>query len=839
MEPRRAALAGIVAAAWLASLALLLLTRSIGIYYSIVALSAGVLAGVLLGVTLPHWLSTPLLAAATPTAVGLLPPLPAIVALTPLLSSSIAYLATRLERPKPRHAALSLLASLALTLVAGASPANMLALVTAPLLLASTYYAVRLLPGEWRFAATAYAALAVVSAAPGNPFLAAALTPALAGSLLAAVRDLRLKPGRVILHPPRGQLPFIRAETVEAALFALDTAAGYALVSTAVGPLQLAAGYIVVVYGLAGLSASVYRLVAVAPRLAIRPHYSRWYVALLIKHERLAPLLEAYAERIKPMLQRAAVFEDPVVYASKRLTAALLTLAATPALLPLALLSPTLCAAAVGATLLGAAATLASPWLELPSKASERKRRVEDELPWFVLLAASLQAAGVSLFETLRRLRGGILPAMEREARLLERTVMVEGVDWITALEKTANTHPSRIFSDLIRGYVNLVVTGGDLLGYLEDRVREQLEWLRFRLKQFADRVVTLGEMLVVAFVMLVGIFAIVGGVLEQTAVLEAVAFLGIPVMAAVFVSVVQAMPLGFTIPDVRVAHGVPAVAVAAAAAWGVLSYGYSWAALTAVIAALGLGYGLQWYMEARVARAHEAALPLFVRDLLEYRKIGLPPSRAILDLAERRPYNRHFNELVERLAAMLRLDVPIDEAVQRLWSPSRVTRIVLFIVAEIEATGGGSPRVLELLHNFLQDYYMALREARASLRLYEALMYMAPVMLSAFASLSAGMAEVFASQLSTITASISGAGIALPTLFTLNPASIEATRLMVVEASAAMAAVGSKAIDGSLKATLRLTIVALILAIMLGYADPIIRGYIHSMFAVTATPQG
>ncbi|AEM38220.1 Type II secretion system F protein [Pyrolobus fumarii 1A] len=837
MNARRAALTAVTVIAWLASLPTL--HHGIDIYYTIVALASGLLAGVLLGITTPHWLSTLLFAASVPTAVALLGPLPALVLAAPLLSSSVAYLATRLVRPKPRYSVLLLLESLALTLVAAASPASMLALASAPLLLVSTYYAVRLLPGEWRFAAVAYSALAVVSALPGRPFLAAALIPALTGSLLAAVRGLKLKPSRVIIHPPRGQAPFIRAELVEGVLFALDTIAGYTLLVAAPDSLSLASGYIVIVYGLAGLSTSIYRIVVVAPRLAIRPHYSRWYVALLIKHERLAQLLEAYAERIKPMLQRAAVFEDPVVYASKRLTAALLTLAATPSLLPLALLSPTLGATAVGAALLAACSTLASPWLELPSKAGERRRRVEDELPWFVLLAASLQAAGVSLFEAFRRLRGSILPAMEREARLLERTVMVEGVDWITAMERLADTHPSRSFADLLRGYTSLVVTGGDLLGYLEDRVREQLEWLRFRLRQFAERVVTLGEVMVIAFVLLTSIFAIVGGAVEQAAFLQVFTYLGIPLMAAVFVGIVQSMQLGFTVPEVAIAHGIPAVAVAVAAAWGVLSYGYSWAALTAVIAALGLGYGAQWLLQVRIARAHEAALPLFVRDLLEYRKIGLPPSSAILDLAERKPYNQHFNALIEKLAAMLRLDVPLDEAVLRLWTPSRVARIVLFTVAEIEATGGGTPRVLETLHRFLQDYYLAYREMKSQLRLYEALMYAAPVMLASFASMSAGIAEVFTVQLQRITSQVSGAGVATPTLFVLNPASVEATRLMVVEASAAMATVGSKAIDGSLKATLRLTIVALILAAMLAYADPLVRAYIHKMFAITAASQG
>ncbi len=394
---RRAALTAVASAAWLASL-LLLRHQGIGIYYSIAALASGLLSGALLGVLHPHWLSTPLLTVTVPTAVVLLGPLQALVAITPLLSSSVAHIAARIERPKPRYAVLSLLASLALTLIAGVNPASPLPLLTLPLLLASSYYATLLLPHEWRAAATAYAILAVISAAPGNPFLAAALTPAAIGAGLAFARDLRLKPRQVILRPPRGQLPFIRAELVEATLFTLDVFAGAVLTSTAVDPLSAAAGYAVLIYGLTGLSTSLYRLVAVAPTLKIRPHYSRWYVALFARHPRLWALLEGYTERVKPMLLKAAVFEDPTIYSAKRLALALLALLALPAATPLTLFSPTLAAITGFAVIAASALAAASPWLELPSKASERKRRVEDELPWFVLLAASLQAAGVSLF---------------------------------------------------------------------------------------------------------------------------------------------------------------------------------------------------------------------------------------------------------------------------------------------------------------------------------------------------------------------------------------------------------------------------------------------------------
>jgi len=57
-----------------------------------------------------------------------------------------------------------------------------------------------------------------------------------------------------------------------------------------------------------------------------------------------------------------------------------------------------------------------------------------------------------------------------------------------------------------------------------------------------------------------------------------------------------------------------------------------------------------------------EHALTEFLRDVTEYRKVGLPVSRAITAVAERRSYNKPFNTLLNYVAIALKMNRKLSE---------------------------------------------------------------------------------------------------------------------------------------------------------------------------------
>ena len=56
---------------------------------------------------------------------------------------------------------------------------------------------------------------------------------------------------------------------------------------------------------------------------------------------------------------------------------------------------------------------------------------------------------------------------------IIEHNVRMLGMDQLAAIEEVARYHPSRKFSEFLYGYTAIMRTGGDLVSYLESRVKE------------------------------------------------------------------------------------------------------------------------------------------------------------------------------------------------------------------------------------------------------------------------------------------------------------------------------------------------------------------------------
>jgi len=656
------------------------------------------------------------------------------------------------------------------------------------------------------------------------------------GFVLARRAASDIKARREILgRPPSELYPFITSYLVMTAIFIVVAFAGLILAGSYPGEPIGFTGAFVFSYGLVGTGYYIYKLLFIRPELRFKPLKSRWYTAWFMERAWAYRLLESYVERLRRLMERAAHPENPIIYAARYMMLSIILLAAAPAASALAVIDTAGAAIAVLLVVALAGIVLSSPFIAMRGKLAERRRNVDDELPWLTLLAATLQPAGIPLYESMRRLIGrGLLPEMEREARFVEKSIMVMGRDWITALEEVARNHPSMTFKDFVLGYTSILRTGGDVTGYLESRLREMLEWLSFRLRQYAAAAMGIGEILTILFTVFVSIFALAGGFIENTAMLQAVAYLGIPPIFTVMYSMINAIqPRTLKTYKITVGHLIPAIGILLATVYiHVHGAGMGWYSLALVMLVLGLTYGIQYHFKMRVARRHEEALEDFLRDVTEMRKIGLPPARAILALAKSRGYNTEFDKVLARLASQLRLNVPLVEAVMRTQSPSWLVNMTLFILGEIEATGGGTVKTLEQLTQFISSYNMALREMRSRLRAYELLAIITPILLGGLVSMSAGMARVFAEQNKVLAASARSAGIGVTTIFNVTPESVEVARLLAVEASLAFAALAAKTSEFSLKATLRIALVAAIVISMNLYIDPILQDVVSSMFS-------
>ena len=140
----------------------------------------------------------------------------------------------------------------------------------------------------------------------------------------------------------------------------------------------------------------------------------------------------------------------------------------------------------------------------------------------------------------------------------------------------------------------------------------------------------------------------------------------------------------------------------------------------------------IEFYREHSEIVKIEKALPYFLRDITEMRKIGYDIVQAITLLPRRRSYNKVFDKVLRHIASQLELNIPFRYAVERTFVRSWLCRFVFFTLSEIVETGGGSPQVLESLTTFINSVYSEKVRVKNTTRTYTVLGYATPLLLTA-----------------------------------------------------------------------------------------------------------
>ena len=515
-----------------------------------------------------------------------------------------------------------------------------------------------------------------------------------------------------------------------------------------------------------------------------------------VKLTRSIPLLNRLAERVERSIRsdvvKGGMQLDPYAFAA-RYSFYSVVLAAV--FVPLSLVLSVLVSPTLLALMTIPAVILYTPSLNAKNRASERKTNVRDELPFFALLSSVMQSAGRSLVDAFRGTLGKqILPAMEVEARLLQKSIGF-GKDLVGALDDLASTHPEDSFKHFLYGYTGVLKSGGDVVLYLSDRTREYLASMRFRWQSYAEKVGTIGEVLIIVFVLL-PLLLVVGAITmppDLVAMISYVSVAALPMIALVMYFMVESIqPRVYDSLGGDIRLGLVGVAAGAV----VSSFtGQLWLIVAASGAAGAALYGLPVRAQIREVRLTEVALPDFLRSIAEYRKIGYNMRKAILETAAKSEFNPVFEWMLERRAGQMCLGVRRGEVkvAMRSW----LGRMTLFILDQITESGGGTPANIEDLYNFISGYNRLKKEATSSVSLYRILGYAVPVAIPLVVKVISGVIGSFGSS----TAGFFGGGTA--SLAIVN----STVDIVTVVAAGAIAFTMTRATDFTAKNTLNMTI--------------------------------
>jgi len=539
-------------------------------------------------------------------------------------------------------------------------------------------------------------------------------------------------------------------------------------------------------------------------------------------HKRLDELVKKRSKEIEPRLLEAGMTISPYKFLSTYTFALLVSFAFVPIGIALAyIISPYLALLA-----LVPLPVYFLPNLVIASNKGDRKRHIEDELPFFVAYASVMQSVGVNLYNAFVRIIGrGVFANLEREALLLRRNVEFFFKAPSEALAELGRLHPNQNLKGLLYGYTAQWLSGGDIAHYLELKSEDFLKELQYRWQKYTNSASDMGEMLVSLFFVLPVLILTSAMVTSDANMLGVMVIAIIPLIVVLgIVMVSNAQPKTYDKLDSNYLYAIIAGAVVFVLVFLITR---NYLAVAGGVIAASVVYGMPILEQQREINKIESALPQFMRDMTEYKKLGYDLVGAIIKIANENDYNEIFNAYIRRVAARLKMGFSLRESIVR--TRSWLTNTSFFLLSELAESGGGTPAILENITNFIVSVNRVKAETKSSMRIYEFLTYFTPVGLAFVAGI---MVTVMTSLMSGNMfggANLVGLGTGGFVLGHITSATTNLVNYLIIMVAVGMSIVASKAIDFTVKSTVRVAIVTIIAVVSILLVGGVANGIVHS----------
>ena len=376
---------------------------------------------------------------------------------------------------------------------------------------------------------------------------------------------------------------------------------------------------------------------------------------------------------------------------------------------------------------------------------SEEAEEIDRELPYAVMVFTIMAASGVSLYEAWKRMRKfDLLPRFKSEAEEVVRQVEVLGKDPLTVMYDRAEETRSKLYRDFLSGFVSSVKSGGKIVDFMKSKLRSIFELRSNAINRSIERLGTLVEAYAVMLIVVLCVY-ILYVVLSSTALMELlakrslptspymaylVAFFVMPLISLIFMLAahnIQRSPL-LSLRKVYLKSVVPGIAVAGllcvfafVPSLSKLAASIGWPCLiTLALVIISLPPAVSYYKIAKTNSNAEEALPSFLRDVTEARKIGLSPEKSIIHASKRRDYGA-FSKLLELIRSQIEWGVSLRKIFENIKMKIKSWNVLvnLMIMTETIEIGGGPSHAFEILTEYCEKEREVQINKRALLKPY------------------------------------------------------------------------------------------------------------------------
>ncbi len=421
-----------------------------------------------------------------------------------------------------------------------------------------------------------------------------------------------------------------------------------------------------------------------------------------------------------------------------------------------------------------------------------RKRGVENELPLFSMFMATMGELGVRLSEVFHEIAGrNEFLHISREAKKIIRDAILFHGSILESVDANVIEHPSKEWERYMLGITSIIKSGGDLGRYLEDKMKEYLSKYRQRWLSYSKRVGDWSELLLSMFLLttalnLIAAIMFPNGSLFLIIIMSIVI---IPISLILFILLIDSS-LPF---DRNTLSGSPILGIGMGifVFLIILQFLALWIALGSAIIVSSLIIGIPIKSQLKEIKEEEYWLPSFLLALIDARKAGIPLDQAIAKL---RGFGSRVDYILNDLTSQMNMGIPLNQVIPKC--RSKLFRNVLYVIGELNARGGGTPMIIERIREYIIQVQESQSEARNNLKIYEILVILSPIIFSVMVSLTY--------KLSTMNIVSWDTTSDLFQFMQFNDISmiIDNIKVIVIEMSASIALLVSKAKDLTVKST-------------------------------------
>jgi flagellar protein FlaJ len=395
----------------------------------------------------------------------------------------------------------------------------------------------------------------------------------------------------------------------------------------------------------------------------------------------------------------------------------------------------------------------------------QKALEIDKELPFTVMLFTLMAASGIAIYDAWKKMgRVSLLPNTKKEAREVVRQVEVLGRDPLTVMYRKAEESNSKIYRDFLAGYVSSVKSGINVVNYLRSKLRSILDLQSAAAFRSIERLGTLVEAYAVMLIVTLCVY-ILYAVTSTTSSFEylslglsssateplmyALIFLATPFITLVFMAIANLARQSNLISVKEAYRNLLISGIASSAFFAVVMFlpqlGFITEALTMpgfvtiCLLAISLPPAFAYQKIAKENFVAEEAMPSFLRDVTESRKIGLSPVKSIIHATERKAYGS-FSETLKLVRSQIEWGVPLRKIFENIKKRIRSWPVLIYFLILIETIefGGGSSEALEILSDYSEKSKDIEANKRSTLKPYVLLAFVWSVLIALTTSIVA-----------------------------------------------------------------------------------------------------